>query len=110
MKARRERRRAKLEAKKARQRARVDAAKGKQKSKSKKARPAAPAAPIKKIKRPRVEAADADASEPIAREEKTSSSITKTKRSALSGKSTWILALAVVVFVAAAIYAALVSR
>jgi hypothetical protein len=111
MKARRERRRAKLEAKKARQKARVDAAKVKQKSKSKKARPAStPAAAIKKIKRPRVEAADADASEPIARDEKRSSSITKTKGRALSGKSTWILAIAVLVFVAAAVYAALVSR
>lgn len=118
--ARREKRRLKLEAKKARRRARADAQKSKQKGKQRKARPQKPAAPERKAKsKPVARVRDAESDSVDIAEEiapsrasakaapRVSSAITKPM---LSKTNQWMLAVAVIVFVAAAIFAAVVAR
>jgi hypothetical protein len=124
--ARRERRRAKAEMKKSRRKARADAQKQKQKGKQKKARPQRPARPSK-AERERARSArkstaldnegeqdDRDDESgvdsnaligvklPPSRPLKSQPMMTKT--------STWMLAIAIVIFVAAAVFAAVVAR
>ena len=136
--ARRERKRVKAEAKKLRRRARAETAKVKQKGKTKKARPpaVAQAAKVAKAKaraeaaarsrraRPgdaadEDDAADDDASAPDMDDDagissrgraKAPPSRPMAKKSMLSGTNTWMLAIALLVFVAAAIFAAVVAR
>ena len=127
LEARRERRRAKSEAKKARRKARVDAQKSKQKGKQRKARaPQKAARPERKAKpTPRESSGDdegeredsgdddvAAAPAPTrtrakAQPARSSSSATKPM---LSKTNQWMLAVAVIVFIAAATFAAVVAR
>ena len=128
--AKRQRRRLKAEAKKARRKARVDAQKQKQKGKTKKARaPQKAERPASERKEPRrgssavakpaSASADTDdtdtdtdfatADEDAPRTRKPSPNRVASK-SLLSGTNQWMLAVAVVVFVAAAIFAAVVAR
>lgn len=133
--ARRVRRRAKAEAKKSRRKARLDAQKQKQKGKQKKARTPnadararakaeAKASPRTARSRPRDDAGadgDHDAREPDALDEaiaapvhgrgKTPPSRPMSSRSPMLSKTNqWMLGGAVIVFVAAAIFAAVVAR
>ena len=128
--ARRERRRVKVEAKKARRKARADAQKSKQKGKQRKARgPQKAARPERsaQAKPPRSseEATTSDdgdddvppASTPIRSRAKAQGSATRpsaAKASAtkpmLSKTNQWMLGIAVVVFIAAATFAAVVAR
>ena len=111
LEARRERRRLKVEAKKARRRARADAAKGKQKGKTKKARPQAPThAPAAKVD-------DTEADDVIEATAAPSPRITKARpRGSVvearprTGTNTWMVAVAVIVILAAAVAAAVVFR
>ena len=122
--ARRQRRRVKAEAKKARRKARVDAQKQKQKGKTKKAKaptrsehpPKASTRPRAKAKAPddddagaRADEAD-DADEAEAPRSRKPSPNRLPSKSMLSGTNQWMLAIAVVVFVAAAVFAAVVAR
>ena len=134
--AKRQRRRLKVEAKKARRRARLDVQKQKQKGKQKKARnPAADAAKAKATAKAEAKAArnaartsaarstasasaDADvksddtddvASAPSRAKAKLSPSKPMAK-GGLSKTNQWMLAIAIVIFVAAAIFAAVVAR
>ena len=126
--ARRERKRVKLEAKKARRKARIDAARGKQKGKTRKARPvqATPAPSAKKLAKAAKAAqarARAGSSESVSETPlgevidipdrprgKAPPSRPITKKPMLSGTNAWMLAIALVVFVAAAIFVAVVTR
>jgi hypothetical protein len=133
--ARRQRRRAKAEAKKARRTARLEAQKSKQKGKQKKARAAPkPARPAKEAaKEARRNRARAAAKPALARDEDDTSTDTAgeddveatgtpsrsraklppsrpMKKPMLSTTNQWMLAVAVLVFVAAAIFAAVVAR
>ena len=128
MEAKRQRRRVKAEAKKARRKARVDAQKQKQKGKTKKARaPQAPERPTKKERRAALakparvrtdgdedSGIDSSASDDaevidVPRSRKPSPNRIA-KKSLLSGTNQWMLAVAVLIFVAAAIFAAVVAR
>jgi hypothetical protein len=129
--ARRQRRRAKAEAKKARRKARLEAQKSKQKGKQKKARPAPK--PARPAKEPRRNSARATAKPAPAHDEDDASAETADedeleaagapsrsraklppsrpmKKPMLSTTNQWMLAVAVIVFVAAAIFAAVVAR
>ena len=123
--ARRQRRRVKAEAKKARRKARVDAQKQKQKGKTKKAKaPTRSEHPPKVSKastRPRAKAKDPDdddaggdeaeqTDEAEAPRSRKPSPNRLPSKSMLSGTNQWMLAIAVVVFVAAAVFAAVVAR
>ncbi len=135
--ARRERKRVKADAKKARRKARIEATKSKQKGKTKKARPPAVALAAKVAKaRARAEAlaksrrakstsadgTDGDATDaeddealeaagvPMSTRAKAPPSRPMAKKSMLSGTNTWMLAIALVVFIAAAIFAAVITR
>ena len=130
--ATRERRRVKAEAKKARRKARMDAAKGKQKGKQKKARPPAVARSAKEAKaqaradalaasrRAKAAAADdatSDDDEPIeaagvpsrARAKAPPSRLME-KKPMLSATNAWMLGIALAIFIAAAIFVAVVTR
>jgi hypothetical protein len=136
MDARRERKRLKAEAKKARRRARAEAAKLKQKGKTKKARSPAVAQAAKvakataraeavaKSRRAKAAAGEEDdeiatdaadddveaAAVPSRGRAKAPPSRPMAKPSMLSGTNTWMLAIAVLVFIAAAIFVAVVTR
>lgn len=131
--ARSERRRIKAEAKKARRKARVDTQKQKQKQKTRKAggaRPGALAAGAAKAELKTKARAKADArraDRPVAPQSEQGSAARETgdsdqsrarkpgpsrlaKRPMLSRTNTWMLGFAIVIFVAAAIFAAVVAR
>ena len=132
--ARRERRRLKAEAKKDRRKARADAAKGKQKTKNRKARPPSVAMAAKTAKasapadaaarRLRAEPAgwtdvnenegetdqDEDARVTSRSRAKAPPSRPMGSKAMLSGTNIWMLAIALLVFIAAAIFAAVVAR
>ncbi|MDB5217993.1 MAG: hypothetical protein JWO86_5920 [Myxococcaceae bacterium] len=135
--ARRARRRAKVEAKKARRKARIDAQRSKQKGKQKKARPAPkPARPSKEERnRARKAAAaesrtrgtdddhtttgegadDDDELQPSSLPSRAKAKLPPSKpmsgsKPMLSKTNQWMLAVAVVIFLAAAIFAAVVTR
>jgi hypothetical protein len=133
MEARRERKRVKAEAKKARRKARIDAAKVKQKGKSKKARPpgVAQAAKVAKAKaradlvaksRAAQGQDDTDDGEAAADDErieaaapsraraKAPPSRPMAKTSMLSSTNTWMLGIAIAIFIAAAIFVAVIAR
>ena len=134
---RRERKRVKAEAKKLRRRARAEAAKVKQKGKTKTARPpaVAQAAKVAKAKaradlvarsrRAKLANGDDEVEDPSAAEPEADADIADlssrarakappsrpmAKKPMLSGTNTWMLAIALLVFVAAAIFAAVVTR
>ena len=125
---RRERRRVKLEAKKARRKARVDAQKSKQKGKQRKGRPPQQqkAARPERSARPNVrESSDADDTDessddevaetraPVrtrAKAQPSQSSSSSATKPMLSKTNQWMLAVALIVFVAAATFAAVVAR
>ena len=109
----RERKRMKAEAKKARRKARLGAQKSKQKTK--KARPPAPVRPAKEQKKAaeRAEATtDDDALEgaavPSQRAKSPPSRLAK--KSMLSNTNTWMLGIALAIFIAAAIFVAVITR
>ena len=131
----RERRRVKVEAKKARRKARLDAQKSKQKAKTKKARPpavvrtakeqkaAARAEAVKQAKQARKKQATApDADEASGDDDaieaagvpsqraKAPPSRLVAKKSMLSGTNTWMLGIALAIFIAAAIFVAVITR
>ena len=131
----RERRRVKAEAKKVRRKARLDAQKSKQKAKTKKARPpavarsakeqkaAARAEAVKQAKQARrQQAAASDGAEAPADEDdieaagvpsqraKAPPSRLIAKKAMLSGTNTWMLGIALAIFVAAAIFVAVITR
>lgn len=119
--ARRQRRRAKAEAKKARRKARLDAQRSKQKGKQKKARPAPrpkPARAPKNDDEGETPVDDEDEEElqpsslPSRAKAKLSPSrvMSTAKKPMLSKTNQWMLAVAVVIFLAAAIFAAVVTR
>jgi cobalamin biosynthesis Mg chelatase CobN len=125
--ARKERRRAKVEAKKARQKARALAQKSKQKGKQRKARPPQQkAARPERSAKPNVrESSDADDGDESSEEEvadtrapartrakaqSSSLSSSSAQKPMLSKTNQWMLAVAVIVFVAAATFAAVVAR
>ncbi len=124
--ARQERRRAKVEAKKARRRARVDAQKSKQKGKQRKARPPQPTAarPERSAKPGVRESSDADESDVFEKEDvaevrapvrarakaQSSQSSSSATKPMLSKTNQWMLAGALIVFIAAATFAAVVAR
>ena len=125
--ARQERRRAKVEAKKARRKARVDAQKSKQKGKQRKARPPpSNAARPERAQKPGVrESSDADESDVTEKEEvaelrapvrarakaqSSQSSSGSATKPMLSKTNQWMLAVALIVFIAAATFAAVVAR
>lgn len=123
--ARRERRRARVEAKKARRKTRVDAQKSKQKGKQRKARAPLKAARPERSAKPNTRASsDSDESDetteavaeapvPVRTRAKVQS-VPSSSRSAttpmLSKTNQWMLAVALVVFIAAATFAAVVAR
>lgn len=131
----RQRKRVKADAKKARRKARVEAAKGKQKGKTRKARPPSvgQAQKVAKAKaradalaksrrgKPAGDEADESVSDeideaieapgvPSRARAKAPPSRPMASKSMLSGTNQWMLAIALVVFVAAAIFAAVVAR
>ena len=125
--ARQERRRAKVEEKKARRKARVDAQKSNQKGKQRKARPPQPkAARPERSAKPSVrESSAADESDetteedvaevrapvrPRARAQSSQSSSSSATKPMLSKTNQWMLAVALIVFIAAATFAAVVAR
>ena len=136
--ARRQKRRAKAEAKKARRKARLDAQRSKQKGKQKKARPPAkPARPSKEERNrarkaaaaaARGNATDADGedAETVDDEDEDElqpsslpsrakaklppSKLMSTRKPMLSKTNQWMLAVAIIIFLAAAIFAAVVTR
>ena len=109
----RERKRMKAEAKKARRKARLGAQKSKQKTK--KARPPAPVRPAKEQKKAaeRAEATtDDDALEAAAVPSQRAKSPPSrlAKKSMLSNTNTWMLGIALAIFIAAAIFVAVITR
>jgi hypothetical protein len=117
--ARRQKRRAKAEAKKARRKARLDAQRSKQKgkAKAKKARPAPKPAPRSKVDDAETDAADDEdelqpSSLPPRAKAKLppSKPMSAAKKPMLSKTNQWMLAVAVIIFLAAAIFAAVVTR
>jgi len=111
----RERKRMKAEAKKARRKARLGAQKSKQKAKTKKARPPAPVRPAKEQKKAagRAEATtDDDALEAAALPSQRAKSPPSrlAKKSMLSNTNTWMLGIALAIFIAAAIFVAVITR
>ncbi len=134
--ARRVRRRAKAEAKKARRKARLDAQRSKQKGKQKKARPAAKPARPSKEERSRARKAAAASARAAGENDSAGAGTTNdddddlqpsilpsrakgklppsrpmnAKKPMLSKTNQWMLAVAVVIFLAAAIFAAVVTR
>ena len=117
--AKREKRRLKAEAKKVRRRARADAQKGKQKGKQRKARAPQAARALQKAPRstppPRNESGEDDvaprqhaAPGPRSRAKMQPSS--PVSKPMLSKTNQWMLAFAVLVFIAAAVFAAVVAR
>ena len=111
----RERKRMKAEAKKARRKARLGAQKGKQKAKTKKARPPALVRPAKEQKKAaeRAEATtDDDALEAAAVPSQRAKSPPSrlAKMSMLSNTNTWMLGIALAIFIAAAIFVAVITR
>jgi hypothetical protein len=124
--ARRERRRAKNEAKKARRKARAEAQRSKQKPKQRKARaPQRAARPERSAKPKARERSDDDASESTAHDDDdvpaTSAPVrarakggsipaSSATKPMLSRTNQWMLAIAIIVFVAAATFAAVVAR
>ena len=124
--AKRERRRVKSEAKKARRRARADAQKSKQKGKQRKARAPQRAARPERSAKPNARATSGDddendpdesGEEPIApsrapapRSRAKVQASSSTSKPMLSKTNQWMLAFAVLVFIAAAVFAAVVAR
>lgn len=131
--ARRERRRLKAEAKKGRRKARADAAKGKQKIKSRKARPSVAMAEktakasargdaaARRLRTERTDGTDLNDDEgqtdqgegarvPSHSRAKAPPSRPMATKAMLSGTNIWMLAIALLVFIAAAIFAAVVAR
>jgi hypothetical protein len=130
----RQKRRAKAEAKRARRKARLDAQRSKQKGKQKRARPAPkPARPSKEARNlarraaaAQARANDAEDDEVIdnqdedelqpsslparAKAKLASSKLMSTTKPMLSKTNQWMLAVAIVIFLAAAIFAAVVTR
>jgi hypothetical protein len=112
--ARRERRRVKVEAKKARRKARADAQKSKQKGKQRKARApqktarATPREDDEKNESSDDEAAPSRTPAPRLRAKVQASS--SASRPMLSKTNQWMLGFAVLVFIAAAVFAAVVAR
>ncbi len=124
--ARRERRRAKVEVTKARRKARVDAQRSKQKGKQRKARPLQRAARPERSATPHVregsvsdESDESDESEVVkrrapmrirAKAQSSQSSSSAAQKPMLSKTNQWMLAVALIVFIAAATFAAVVAR
>lgn len=109
----RERKRMKAEAKKARRKARLGAQKSKQKAK--KARPPAPVRPAKEQKKA-AERADATTDDDALEAAAVPSQRAKSppsrlaKKSMLSSTNTWMLGIALAIFIAAAIFVAVITR
>jgi hypothetical protein len=108
LEARRERRRARAEMKKARRRARAQDAKGKQKQKSKKPRAAAPARGDKRASSP--DLVDSEAAIGSAAVVVATPALAPRAKAQRASTNTWMLAIALGVFVAAAIAAAVLVR
>ncbi len=120
--ARREKRRAKAEMKKARRKARLDAQRSKQKGKQKKARPAAKPSRSPKRSDTDTGAEDRDTDDvavegsaestprPAKSKAPPSRPMTAASKPMLSKTNQWMLAVAVIIFLAAAIFAAVVAR
>jgi len=103
LEARRQKRRVKAEMKKARRKARLEAQRSKQKGKQKKARPAQ-----KPSRSPK--GSDAESGVDDREAEEVVPARTAASKPMLSKTNQWMLAVAVIIFLAAAIFAAVVAR